>query len=428
MVKRFIPFLLISSSAFGISESDWSTKIWGNHLQTITTSSIEETQTNAGLFFSASTKPSEQTYIKAELISYYIRSRFLDVADKDLESGELFNEVNELSLAYSSYGFRVKAGQQITAWGKADGLNPTDFLTGRRNLLLVPDSELTRRGHGSLMIEWVPNGGSSPWSFQQWIVPLHSKTDVLLNRELTQNAVKLDREGRTTRVEMATKIGFAGQGWDLDYTYFNGVSKTPVFTESARILMPFHLTLRPNYTHQEGHGVNFSMDLIWSVIRFEAAYHKRNEVLENADYITDPTRIDLVAGFEKSFLEDHRLNIQGVAHYYPSYNLAFTTDPVTQSVQNLNKIILAQHLQTRFGYLFVYNFEPSSYNQLKLRFSLLNYFHKETATLFFPSIDYLLNDNLKLQAYAMIFRGGTETPFGVLKELSSLAIGANYQF
>lgn len=428
MVKRLLPLLLLTGPALAFTENDWGGKLWANHLRSSNDIFEQFTEQNSGAFLFGKTNPTESTTVKAEFILYHIQTPFLNTPGANLEKGEIFTEINELSMAYFQEGFTVKAGQMTTSWGKSDGLNPTDFLTGRRNILLVPQDQLTRRGHGSIMAEWLPEGGSSPWSFQQWIVPLHSQSDLLLNNELTQEVVSLEENRRANRIELATKVGYSGQGWDLEVIYFNGVNKSPVYTEASRTLLPFHLKLSPNYVHQEAFGLNYSKDIEWSVVRLEAAYQKRNEVLEQGDYIKDPNRIDAVFGLEKSFFEDHRFNFQGVIHHYPSYGRAGTNDLIAAQVQNLNKLLLAQHLQTRIGYLLVYNYEPTSYNQLKVKCTWLNYFHKESARFLFPQIDYLLTDNLKLQTYAMIFSGGNDTPFGILEQLSSIGFGGIYEF
>lgn len=428
MFRPLLLGLLLSAPAFALTKPEWGGKVWGNHLRQSKDLLHSYTEQNAGGFLFAKSKLSESATINFEGLSYFVQTPLLIAPARDLKKGELFTELNELSLTYGTGSWNFKAGQMTTSWGKSDGLNPTDFLSGRRNLLLVPDDQLTRRGHGSAMIEYTPNGGSSAWSFQQWLVPLHSTSDVLLNQKLTQGLVDVQSNQRSGRIEYATKISYAGQGWDFDYTYFNGVNKSPVFTEASRTLMPFHLKLKPNYVHQEAHGINIAKDFQHYILRFEAAYLKRDQVLKNADSIKDPGRLDLVAGFEKSYFESHRLNIQAVANHYLTYDKMVSADPVTAQVQNLNRFVLAQHLQTRLGTLLVYYFEPSSLNQLKFKFSWLNYFHHESASFFTPQIDYLITENLQLQMYAMIFNGSRSSPFGVLKDLSSVALGATYQF
>jgi hypothetical protein len=428
MFKKFLPLLFVTTSGFAFTETDGGGKLWMNHLRKASHIPSKYTEQNAGLFVTGKTKPTDKTTAKAELLGYYIKSPYLEAPGKDLKKGELFFEINELSLNFQSESWILKAGQMTTSWGKSDGLNPTDFLSGRRNVLLVPEDQLTRRGHGSAMVEWLPNEGSSPWSVQQWIVPFHSTTDVLLISELTQDLVELQSNSRSKRVEIATKINYSGQGWEFDYTYFNGVNKNPVFTETFRSLSPFHLKLKPRYVHQEGHGINLAKDFEQYIVRLEAAYVKRNEVLTNADYIKDPTRLDAVIGIEKSFFETHRLNIQGVVNHYPSYHRASSQDVISAQVQYLNRYVLAQHQQTRAGTLLVYNFEPEEHNQIKIKCSWLNYFYNEGASFFTPQLEYLVNDHFQLQTYALLFDGSKNSPFGILKELSSVALGASYQF
>lgn len=419
MVKLFL-FLLLPLTAYA-QDIDWGGKLWGNQLQG-TKDTIEQ---NAGTLLNAKGRVTENTLIKSEFIGYYVKSPLLKAPERNLKSGEVYPEINELNASYTQESWNAKVGQNITSWGVSDGLNPTDFLSGKRNTLIVTDDALTRRGHTSAMIEWIPGSGDSAWTIQQWFVPRHSTTDILISRKLTQDLITFQDNKQSGRAEIATKINYAGQGWQFDYTYFNGVNKAPVY--SLKSVTATNYRLQPNYVHQQSHGINLSKDFENYVVRFEGAYTHRDEVLKDSDYIQDPSRIDLVAGIEKSFFETHRFNVQGVLNHYPDYNKN-TPGQLSEAVQLLNRITLAQHLQTRIGTLLVYHFEPTSFNQVKLKCSWLNYFHKESNGVLSPQIDYQVTDSLQIQTYGMIFNGNKNTPFGVLKQLNSIAMGANYSF
>ena len=179
---------------------------------------------------------------------------------------------------------------------------------------------------------------------------------------------------------------------------------------------------------QEAHGINFAKDFETYILRSEIAYVKRLETVSNADAIKNPDKIDLVLGFEKSVGESHRFNIQAVGHYFIDYQKDISNDQITRSVQDINTILQAQHQETRLGSLLVYQYEPIDFNQIKLKFSWLNYFHYESAQLFTPQAEYLWTDNFRLSLYALIFEGSPKTPFGVLKDLSSIGFGASFVF
>lgn len=428
MIRFAIALLLIPQFSFGEDNKlEWSGKLWGNYLAKLDSIIENNTQTNAGGMLKVKHSLNDHIQVKFEGIAYHIQSPFLYVPHNDLSSGELFSELNEANVSAQFGSFNFKAGQIITSWGKSDGLNPTDFLTGKRNILLVADDQLTRRGHTSFMVEWLPNEGASPWSVQQWIVGLHSKNDVLLNQELIGDFITISSPDTSKIPEVATRLSYAGQGWDFDYTYFSGVNKTPIFIENSFNLFPLNLKLTPKYVRQSSHGVNLAKDFEDFIIRFEGAFTQRSEV-ESVDYISNPDRFDLVAGIETSFFETHRVNMQGVVHHYPDYKLNQPTNQLEEQIQILNRFILAQHLQTRLGYLFIYYFEPTTLNQFKFKFSWLNYFHQEDANLFTPQVEYQFNNNLNFQMYGLIFKGSSNAPFGALEDLSSVGIGANYVF
>ncbi len=419
--------LLLCLPALAWAEVDWGGKLWGNQLQKTKTYLEDETQTNGGLFLKSKTKYDDLS-LRFEGIGYYVKTPLLLVPEKDLDAGEAIFELNELNVGYDFGDWNIRAGQMTTSWGKADGLNPTDFLTGKRNILLVTDDQLTRRGHLSGVVQWTPEGGASAWSVEQWVVGLHSRTDALLNEELTNGVVSLEAPEQQKRMEFASRLAYAGQGWEFDYTYFNGVSKLPLFVEHSRTLVPFSFRLTPTYARQQGHGVNLVSDFEDFVVRLEAAYIYRTQVFDDADYIRDPSRYDFVGGIEKSFEDEHRLNVQAVVHHYPSYDVAPSADQVTAGIQKLNCFVLAQHLQTRVGYLLVYLYEPTEYNQFKFKLTWLNYFHQESSSLLTPQFDYLVTDNLQVQLYGLIFSGSDNAPLGALRDLSSAGIGGSYQF
>lgn len=419
----FIPLLSFADD----SNFDWGGKLWGNYLAKLDSITDNHTELNAGGILRIKNNLSENVSFKFEGIAYEVQSPLLYAPHRNLNSGEVFSEINELNFSLSMGSWNLKIGQLITSWGKSDGLNPTDFLTGKRNILLVTDDQVTRRGHLSAMLEWLPDQGASPWSVQQWIVGKHSQTDVLLNQELIGDFVTISSTQSSKRIETATKISYAGQGWDFEYTYFSGVNKTPIFIQNSFNLFPLQLKLTPKYVRQNGHGLNLVKDFEDFIIRFEGAYTQREDV-ENVDYIKNPNRFDLIAGLETSFFETHRMNIQGVVHHYPDYSLSLASNQLQEQIQILNRFILAQHLQTRLGYLFIYHFEPTDFNQLKFKFSWLNYFHQEDSNLFTPQIDYQFNNNLNFQIYGLIFKGSSNAPFGALEDLSSIGMGANYLF
>jgi hypothetical protein len=428
MIKLLLTLLstLFLSSAIAWDQAS-SGRVWWSELPRMALPLEEKTEAQGGLFFQHKSSFNEKWRLQAELIGFYIQSSLLEAPEKDLKRGDFFTEINELNLRYQLSGLTIKAGQQTTSWGKSDGLNPTDFLSGRRNILLGAEDLETRRGHLSTMVEWIPNAGDSPWNLQQWVVINHATTDVLLNSKLTQGVVELEEEKKNPSPELATKVSYQGSGFEAEYIYFQGVNKTPLFREKARSLFPLKLTLEPHYVRQEAHGLNVVKDMEESVLRLEAAFVRRLDI-EAHDYIKTPNRLDVVIGMEKSFFTNHRVNMQLVGHHYPDYKENFTTDQLFQQVKLFNRTLQAQHQQTRLGYLLTYQFEPLEMNQWKVHLSWLNYLYQESASVLSPEVEYELSSGLRAKAFALLFNGEQRTPFGVLHQLSSLGASLAYQF
>ena len=139
--------LLLTLLAPSAQAFEWGGKLWGNSLVQTSHPLEQQTQNNGGARIFGKYKPNDSWQFSLEALGFGIQTPLLILPEKDLESGSAFLEFNQLSLMYKTESFRLKAGRQITSWGKSDGLNPTDFLSGKRNLLLVTEDSLTRRGH-----------------------------------------------------------------------------------------------------------------------------------------------------------------------------------------------------------------------------------------------------------------------------------------
>src|SRR5687768_6141111 len=63
-----------------------------------------------------------------------------------LEDGAAAGELREAFVDLRLGRLDVRAGRQIIAWGRADGVNPTDTLSGHDLTLLVPDDADRRLG------------------------------------------------------------------------------------------------------------------------------------------------------------------------------------------------------------------------------------------------------------------------------------------
>jgi hypothetical protein len=61
-------------------------------------------------------------------------------------AGDVRGELREAFVTVTSGPLEVRAGRQIIAWGRADGINPTDNLTGQDLTLLAPDDSDRRLG------------------------------------------------------------------------------------------------------------------------------------------------------------------------------------------------------------------------------------------------------------------------------------------
>lgn len=129
--------------------------------------------------------------------------------------------VRELYWRYSLGGLDVKAGRLMVAWGRADGVNPTDKLSAKDFTLLVPDDSDQRYGNDGIEVSKDTEVGRLT---ALWFA--HAVSDTI---PLTLNRLGVNYRVETpsNKPQWGLKWDANGAGVDGSISYFEGIDPNP---------------------------------------------------------------------------------------------------------------------------------------------------------------------------------------------------------
>lgn len=169
----------------------------------------------------------------------------------------------------------VRAGRLMPAWGRADGLNPTDNLSARDYTLLAPEDADLRFGRDGVQMDWsLPRDAgvlSATWFAQgdRHRIPLPQQPGV---------TYRIDALPR--RDAWALKWDLTAGGVDGSVSYYDGTDLMPDLSLAALSLTGVEIALRNARTRVW--GADLSVQRGAAVWRAEAAYAQpRTNDMEN---------------------------------------------------------------------------------------------------------------------------------------------------
>lgn len=311
----------------------------------------------------------------------------------------------------------VKVGRQLIVWGRADRLNPTDNLSPRNFTRLVAEETDQRDGVDALTVGHRSEAGSltalvSAPSFRPSVLPMDLPAG-LSRREVPQRAwqaaLKLDRSGGDVEWSVSWL-----RGRDLLPSYAPNV--TPQGRPVLRLTHPAVQVLGADVATVAGrYG-----------LRAEAAY-----TWVDRDGATDVfTRKSMfygVAGIDRTFDNDLNVNAQWFwRHVHRHEDAGGVPDPMAQALLQQAMASWNQTRRDQYGM------------SLRLARKWLNEtVEAEVAGVFSfvaheyalrPRLTWHVNDRFRLTLGADRFRGGPNTFFGQVKDLSSVFVEGRIGF
>lgn len=212
--------------------------------------------------------------------------------------------------------FDFRIGQQIVAWGRADGVNPTDNITPKNLLVRSPDEDDRRqsnfliRSHYNLhplRIEaiWVP-------AYESSYIP----TDLL---SFPPGVMLIDPDYPDARVKnsaFAVRLNLEMPSLDGSISYFNGHNPFPGISANILALASDNLFIEvfPKSYRLHILGADFQTTAGSYGLRGELAYRKPHEDHERYIHIPNPD-LQYVLGIDKEFSGNFSVILQYIGKY-----------------------------------------------------------------------------------------------------------------
>jgi hypothetical protein len=377
-------------------EANVTGSLRANYFQSST--SLDDRSHFAGLTLQAKALPqlsdAVSAKVEARLIAPDSRFRRGYRADAQLLEGYL---------AFNFGTLEVRLGKQNVAWGRTDGINPTDNLTPRNYQILLPNDEDQRFGTWSARAVGALPGGMTLTLFLSPDFTPH-KVPVPAGG----HAIDLQKPAHRLSNAMAgIKLDRSSDGLDWSISYFHGPSLLP----TAR---SFGSTIRLGYDRTDVLGFDIARNFGKFGFRSELAY-TFGVKSRSADPNASKGRLYWVAGFDRTFGDNLNVNVQGLLRWMPGrVDPAGVADSSARGASLLNSAIYGQERGISPGMTFRVS---NLWRHDTLRAELFGIVNAPRGDFYLrPLASYDVSDKLRISAGANIFAGPSATQYGAQKK------------
>ena len=327
----------------------------------------------------------------------------------NLRAGSQFNlaadgasgRVREAYFDFERDALAVRFGRQIVAWGRADGVNPSDKLAPKDFTLLTPDDESQRLGIDAVKIRYTLNP-----SISLTAVAAQFTAHITPQGALPANLVKaLEPVG----TEWALKLDRTGQGLDWSVSYFDG------YERFARYRLDFGMPPAPvfqgDFERSRAFGADFAMASgawTWRAEFSHAALRPGCKQCQRDERWVSRA----VLGADLDFAATMNLNVQLLATRHWDH-LDPSASPGLMRTLELGRA----RLNTEYAALetgLTFRLSDRLLND-KLKWEIGGVFDLTGQShLIRPRVSYALNDDARLSAGIDFYQGDSQTYFGAL--------------
>jgi hypothetical protein len=314
--------------------------------------------------------------------------------------------------------FDFRAGRQITVWGRADKVNPTDVWSTRDYTLLTTDDEDQRLGISAVQVAW------NHWDHRliaywqpEWRAPL------LPIPPLPAGVTLQSVTPRDPASQFGVKLDHSGGLVDYSLSYAHVMNRLP------------DLTVLAAGSSGELVGLQFDpVDVLGGDaaivagdfgLRAEAAYTRVRG--SGTDPLTQRSNLFAVVGAERTFAGVFNINVQYLyRHAFNWQDPARIPDPKMQLLAQQETLASNQLSGDMQGASL--RFDHKAFNEtLETELAALTWFAKGDATLR-PKVTYAFTDHLKGIVGAQIYLGPNDSFFGRLRSASTGFAELRYGF
>jgi len=266
------------------------------------------------------------------------------------EFNEYVSEINLREAYVNAYlgPFDFRAGHQIVAWGRADGMNPTDNITPK-NMLVRSSNEDDRREANFLIRSFL---NVQPVRLEVIWVPFFRSSVIPTNLLPFPPGITLEEpdypETKLENSAFAVKLNLELASFDGSLSYFNGHNPFPGI--DAAIPDPFspgmEVSIFPKSYRMHVLGADFSTTVAGSFgLRGEVAYKKPHQDHKKFVHIPNPD-FQYVLGLDKEFSGNFSVILQYIGRYvFDYYPLVVPLEPADMPAYQLalkNRMVTSQ--------------------------------------------------------------------------------------
>jgi hypothetical protein len=335
-----------------------------------------------------------------------------------LNDGDAASELREAYVDLRLGRLDLRAGRQIIAWGRADGINPTDILSGQNFALLAPDDADRRLGTTAARASYYVGDVSLTGV---WLPEFRGHEFVLPAPPSGVGFIRDDR--RWPGNQLAVRAEQTGRTVDWSISYFRGRDMAPDLGAVVNTDAP---SIRLSHHPVQAFGGDMAANVGQFGLRAEGAYVQTADS-QGRDPFTKNPYLFLVGGADRTFGGLLNLNVQYLFRYVrkdpstPSDETDFASVVAAQQAIVNSQTQRAQHgASLRIGYKWLHE-------TLETECAAAGYTEPSGATLR-PKITYAVTDHWKALAGAEIFRGEAASAFGLLRRNSTGYLELRWSF
>ena len=304
----------------------------------------------------------------------------------------------------------MRIGKQIIAWGRADGINPTDNLTPRDYTVLLPFEDDQRFGTTAFKLNHYVTAEDTLTVFvTPWFEPSKLPSAALAEKKPAHTL---------SNSEIGLKYDKTGGGLDWSASYFHGYSLLPETHPAASA------SLELRYPKIDVLGMDMAQNFGRYGMRLEAAYIKPQP---DTDALGMQPYWFYVVGADRTFFDNLNINLQLIGRRVQSYaDPAMLTDPLLRSLAVQNAITFDQQDRESYGISSrISNKWLNDVLEAEI-FFLTSITHHDSYIR--PQLRYAFNDQVKSTLGAEIYSGAEDTFFGRLKRNRTIYFETRYSF
>ncbi len=294
----------------------------------------------------------------------------------------------------------LRVGRQIVAWGRADGINPTDNLTPRDYTVLLPFDEDQRSGTPSaradvfLTDQHTLTVFATPW-FRPGKIPLPAAQ---------QDVPHVLPASSLSNTEIGLRLNRVGDGLDWSVSYFHGYSLLPDFNLIGGSVLALHHD-RINVV-----GADFARNFGRFGFRGEAAYIATRDP-DGTDPFAKNPQLFWILGVDRTFFDNLSVNVQFFQRRVRAYR-----DPkgsftgLVRTAAIFNALLDGALDRTGSGVSFRVGNKWLHETLEAEIFGIVNFNHGDAYVR--PSVSYAVNDRWKATLGAELYDGPELSQFG----------------